>query len=115
MVAINFTMFPDKVENGEKNQTIRESAKVSIGTKLQLYTGMRTKACRKLKDAVCKSVTRVILAERFAIAHGNTVTTGIYLDDFARTDGFVDYVHMWKFFKLRANQNEEFHGWLIKW
>lgn len=115
MTAINFTMFIDKVENGTKTQTIRADTKVKAGDALQLYTGMRTKACRLLKHTICKSVTSVILMSRLAQPHGNVALTGIYLEEFAHADGFATYADMWAFFEKRANADGEFHGKVIKW
>jgi hypothetical protein len=54
MPAYNFQkQFAPLVQSGEKRQTIRTLGKRSHaqpGNKLQLYTGMRTKQCRKLVD-----------------------------------------------------------------
>ncbi len=61
MPALNFKVFIDKIESGEKCQTIRQQYKRPIkpGDKLYLYTGMRTKNCRKLGEAVCDSVEEI--------------------------------------------------------
>ena len=51
MPALNFKkQFAEKVETGEKRQTVRAKRKRAfvVGDKLYLYTGMRTKYCRKL-------------------------------------------------------------------
>jgi hypothetical protein len=65
MVEINFSeQFAERVKSGDKRQTIRRSKKCGPGDTLQLYTGQRTKACRKLRDAVCKDVTYVGLTAR---------------------------------------------------
>lgn len=115
MTALNFTMFPEKVEDGTKRQTIRTDTRVMAGDALQLYTGLRTKACRKLRDAVCNSVQSVVLMERIAIPHGNVSLTGIYLEEFAHADGFASYADMWAFFSKRANADGEYRGKIIKW
>lgn len=114
MVAFNFKKhFAILVEKGMKRQTIRESARgVSSGKAMQLYYGQRTKQCHKLMDAVCKSTCTIILRSNQAA----TTSGGIDdLDAFARKDGFIDYGEMWKFFEPRADENGEFHGWLIEW
>ena len=65
MVAINFSaQFADAVASGQKTQTIRRSARAAAGQVLQLYTGQRTKACRKLADAICVDCTYVGLTAR---------------------------------------------------
>lgn len=54
MVAYNFqAQFADAVHRGFKRQTIRAPRKhghVQAGAPVQLYTGMRTRGCRKLID-----------------------------------------------------------------
>lgn len=113
MVAINFKKnFAALVEKGIKRQTIRENTKASSGKALQLYYGQRTRQCRKLLDAVCKATCPITLKQNQA----TTACGGVGdLDAFARKDGFIDYVDMWKFFEPRADENGEFHGWLIEW
>ena len=64
MPALNFKkQFADKVERGEKRQTIRalraDGRNPQPGQTLFLYTGMRTKSCRKLGEAVCSSVEQI--------------------------------------------------------
>lgn len=114
MVAINFSpQFADPVERGEKRQTIRRKAKGEPGTALQLYTGMRTKACRKLRDAVCKDVTYVGLTER-GVSLGNVSRFPRDIDEFARLDGFKDYAEMWAWFSSRYETNS-FTGYIIRW
>lgn len=53
---VNFSVFIDKILSGEKRQTIRRASpkweNVKVGDKLTLYTGLRTKQCRKLGEAV---------------------------------------------------------------
>lgn len=64
MVAYNFqAQFADDVEHGFKTQTIRRDARCKSGDKLQLYTGQRTKNCRKLCDAICKRVTPIKICD----------------------------------------------------
>ena len=49
MVAINFSpQFAGIVASGAKKQTIRKKNRFRIGDRLQLYTGQRTKNCKKL-------------------------------------------------------------------
>lgn len=59
MVAYNFQyQFAELVETGKKRQTIRPKGRrrhALPGEQLQLYTGMRTKSCRKLTDAICEA------------------------------------------------------------
>lgn len=52
MAAYNFkSQFVPKIESGEKTQTVRRIGKrvhAKPGQPVQLYTGMRTKKCRKI-------------------------------------------------------------------
>ncbi len=59
MPAINFkAQFASDVELGIKRQSIRPRGKrvYKVGDKLTLYTGQRTKACRKLGTAIISEV-----------------------------------------------------------
>lgn len=59
MPAYNFkARFADDVESGQKRLTIRRRRKypTHVGDMLFLYTGQRTKACRKLGEHVCKGL-----------------------------------------------------------
>lgn len=114
MVAINFSaQFADRVQRGEKRQTIRRGRKCEAGAALQLYTGQRTKACRKLGDAVCKDVTYVGLTAR-GVTLGDKSKFPSDIDEFARADGFADYAEMWKWFSERYETNS-FTGYVIRW
>lgn len=116
MVAINFMGWKAPVvEDGSCRQTIRENTKARAGCELQLYYGLRTKACRKLRDARCVSVQPVILMKTVVQPFGGVALIGIYLEEFAKADGFKTYVDMWAFFEGRADKNGEFNGFLIKW
>lgn len=63
MVAYNFKkQFVPLVESGVKRQTIRALGKrrhAQQGDALTLYTGQRTKHCRRLLDTLCSSVTTI--------------------------------------------------------
>lgn len=116
MAALNFSPeFAPLVEARTKRQTIRRSDRVRVGQRLQLYTGQRTKACRKLvdPDPVCTVVTYVHLSAD-DIVLGNVKHAPRNFDDFARADGFADYAAMWKWFSERYGV-DHFRGHLIKW
>lgn len=114
MVAINFSeQFATRVERGEKRQTIRRGLRCKAGDALQLYTGQRTKKCRKLLDAVCRDVTYVGLTAR-GVTLGDKTRFPSDIDDFARLDGFDDYAAMWKWFSERYETNS-FTGHIIRW
>lgn len=114
MVAINFSeQFATRVERGEKRQTIRRTRKCEPGAALQLYTGQRTKKCRKLMDAVCRDVTYVGLTAR-GVTLGDVTRFPRDIDEFARLDGFESYAEMWKWFSERYDTNS-FTGHIIRW
>ncbi len=114
MVALNFqNQFAADVAAGRKTQTIRRSARVSAGQNIQLYTGQRTKACRKLGDAVCIDCTYIGMTAR-GITLGDKSRFPSNTDDFARADGFPDFAAMWKWFRDRYDTNS-FTGHIIRW
>lgn len=117
MVALNFkAQFADAVASGSKKQTIRAFRKDNrdpqYGDALQLYTGMRTKQCRKLRDAKVARVTAVDIYEN-GVVHGDRGLTPRELENFARNDGFPSFGHMTDFFK--AEHGLPFRGLLIEW
>lgn len=108
---VNFTVFIDKILSGEKRQTIRRAspkwANVKAGDKLTLYTGLRTKQCRKLGEAVVESIGKVVFYRAGLIAvvtlYGENWLTEFWLtedevDELVRRDGFGDVHDFWKFF-----------------
>lgn len=123
MVAINFKKeFSGEVERGIKCQTIRANdrkGQIRPGVRLQLYTGMRTKSCRKLieTDPICLSVTPI------KISHENVTIWdtlfGVYQEiridseKLARADGFQTMRDMFCFFDKQYGL--PFSGVLIKW
>lgn len=116
MVALNFSPeFAPLVEARKKTQTIRRSARARPGQRLQLYTGQRTKECRKLvdPDPVCQDVTYVGLTER-GVTLGDKSRFPSDIDDFARLDGFESYAAMWKWFSERYETNS-FTGYVTRW
>lgn len=65
MVAFNFKKeFAPEVEAGSKSMTIRAKQRAKVGDRLQLYTGMRTKACRLLGEATCTGLAAVTVTAR---------------------------------------------------
>ena len=97
MVAINFTVFVDKVESGEKRRTIRRKPRCKPGDRLQLYTGMMHKGCRKLRDAICTNVQKITLYETHLYVGDLLMIESA--EDFARLDGFRDFEHMVGWFR----------------
>ena len=118
MVAYSFkAQFADLVATGRKRQAIRAPRKrhARPGEPIQLYTGMRTKACRKLvePDPVCRSV------EPISIKHGHVLVGEhpVTWEDtvaFAHADGFNSVAAFLDFFDALPS-GDGFQGVLIKW
>lgn len=123
MVAINFSpRFAPLVEAGTKRQTIRRTARCRPGDRLQLYTGQRTKSCRKLvnPDPTCLMTYPCEILSDGVIVGDLRSRIGIERilsptpDDFARADGFRDYDDMLAWFRNRYGPGE-FVGRVIRW
>ncbi|MBO5781044.1 MAG: hypothetical protein J6R08_01085 [Opitutales bacterium] len=121
---VNFTVFIDKILSGEKRQTIRKAGKkwenVKVGDKLTLYTGLRTKQCRKLGEAEVESIEdikieshkrnegiwgRVKIKGKFIPAH--KILELAEADGFTWIDDFLEFFH--------DHYGENFTGKIIKW
>ncbi len=123
MVAYSFQkQFAPQILARTKRQTIR-----ALGTRrharpdefVQLYTGMRTKHCRLIYEAVCTSVEPITLDLRdhwirFP-ATGVHYTKTRDLDFFARLDGFAGWSEMLAFWAKHHPGVPRFDGVLIKW
>jgi hypothetical protein len=114
MVAFNFQeQFVDDVTSGRKTQTIRQKARAREGDMLQLYTGQRTKSCRKIADAICLGSTYIGMTE-YGVTFGDKSPFPSYIDEFARADGFENYAAMWKWFSERY-KTQSFTGYITRW
>lgn len=106
MVAYSFKkQFADIVESGKKLHTIRAPRKnghAKPGQNLQLYTGMRTKVCRKLVavDPICWDVFDIkIDAETQLIWINNSKLSPDQDWQLIKGDGFNRTEDFWEFFK----------------
>jgi len=122
MPLYNFQkQFAAAVESGEKRQTIRAKRKnrPQVGQTAFLYTGARTKACRKLGEAEIVEVCPVLIGSKgLIINYGEDIGECIEnepqdIDYFAREDGFKDWPEMRDWF-LKTH-GLPFEGDLIKW
>jgi hypothetical protein len=121
MPALNFDKrFSGMVLSGTKTQTIRKPRKhpFKVGQTAYLYTGMRTKNCRKLGGG---GITRVLPIE---IASDTVVFPGAFegyevafmgdtLELFARDDGFESWEEMREWF--RETYGLPFRVVLVEW
>jgi len=118
MPALNFKKeFAEKVESGEKRQTIRALRKDGRnprnGQTLYLYVGMRTKGCRKLGEATCKSVEPIAIEENGDIFIGVEYVPPVEASNMMIRDGFNSRLEFYEFFK--KTHGLPFYGLLIKW
>lgn len=123
MVAYSFQgRFVGAIQAGTKTQTIRAHRKrrhVRPGERIQLYAGMRTKACRKIRpDVVCLRVVPIIL-HRNGGGYNRIQIDGVALprrehDTFAKADGFQSAKDMACFWR-DTHASRVFHGVLIEW
>ncbi len=118
MPALNFQkQFADKVESGKKRQTIRALRKdgrnPQQGQTLYLYTGMRTKGCRKLGEAICKDVPEIYINSYGQVVIGTNFLTLTETNKLSKDDGFNTIADFIDFF--RQTHGLPFDGLLIKW
>lgn len=116
MPALNFKkQFAPAVESGVKCQTIRASRKrpIHAGDWLYLFTGMRTKSCRKLGEFRCTRAVEVFLGTDTAVVDGVQLCP-IGRHQFAEADGFGSFQEMTAFFGSQHGPLP-FAGHLIEW
>lgn len=129
MVAINFKdEFVFVIDAGIKRRTIRQIRKTGNpepGKPLQLYTGMRTLSCEKIREVTCTRVRPVEIDHMGVTLDGRKLYAGDspayqggpndeeYDGDFARADGFDTFTDMAEFF--RKQYGLPFKGQLIEW
>ena len=120
MPALNFqARFADDVESGVKPQSIRAWRKrpFKLNDRVYLYTGMRTKACRKLGESDCIAVEPVTIrrveGSCVAIIVGKQLLTRGQAEQVARDDGFDTLDEFAAFFV--SGDEGTFSGQLIRW
>jgi len=120
MPAYNFKeRFAADVETGSKRQTIRHTRKrpTKPGDTLYLYVGMRTKRCRKLREAICESVVPILIMGLYNITlypednERRRALSGPEIDQLAQDDGFASAAEFVGFFWKEL----PFKGEIIRW
>lgn len=123
MVAYSFkSRFGPPILAGTKAQTIRaeragKSRHARPGELVQLYTGMRTRQCRRLGEARCLEVSAVKIDLLLSVLIVGDVCFGgpKALDQFARQDGFADWHDLVDFWVAEHPGVDLFEGVLIRW
>lgn len=124
MVAYSFkSQFVMPILAGAKRQTIRAPRKgrsrhARPGDDLQLYTAMRTKYCTMIGRAQCCAVFTVTLdftPDNRVMTAGTVLASGRALDEFARMDGFADWIELRTFWAKEHPGANYFNGVLIRW
>jgi hypothetical protein len=123
MPAYNFQKrFVVPIRRGTKTNTIRRIGKrrhAQIGERIQLYTGMRTRHCKKIvADRICSRVSDI----EITIGDSNFQSIdidGVFLPRarwlaFAKRDGFESVGDFHELFK-RMHGVGTFRGVLIQW
>lgn len=130
MVAYSFKKrFGPPILAGTKAQTIRGDRKrhARPGEPVQLFTGMRTKYCKRLGDPTCRSVNPI----RIEFPRAQTtpeilifepdgslkrrIVEPTALARFAQADGFTDFDDMHAFWCAEHPGTTTFNGILICW
>ena len=121
MPALNFNKrFVPSVELGlydqenpkGKRQTIRAGSRFTFGDRIYLYTGMRTKQCRKLGESTAKIVLPIRLSSSGGVLAGKRIDFE-ELTRIAKKDGFLTATEMLDWFE--KTHGLPFSGQLIRW
>ncbi|WP_342106352.1 hypothetical protein [Methylobacterium sp. SI9] len=123
MVAYSFKkQFGPPILAGTKAQTIRaeragRSRHARPGELVQLYTGMRTRQCRRLGEAQCVEVLpiKMDLIVGLVVAGDGWIREPGDLHAFAQRDGFPDWWELVAFWTAEHPGVDLFKGVLIRW
>ena len=118
MPALNFKkQFAQSVNLGTKRQTIRRYRKdgrdPKPGDKLYLYTGMRTKNCKRLLVAKCVCTCYIVINNKKNITLDGKPLNKSEIINLALKDGFDNLNDFISFFE--KNHELPFCGLLICW
>jgi len=105
-----------------KRHTIRADRKrhARPGEEIQLYRGMRTKSCFLIGRARCTAIHRIELVFRGKrrgvwIDGTRTAATPAARDEFARRDGFENWVGLAAFWEENHGDPPSWDGVIIHW
>lgn len=115
MVAFNFSPeFADAVTSGDKCQTVRKTQRAKRGDAIQLYTGQRTKKCRKLRSDTTLCYVDYVHIALDGLTFGDKEKHPGNADAFARRDGFKDFSDMLAWFQKKYGSTH-FVGYVHRW
>ncbi|AFY39910.1 hypothetical protein Lepto7376_3736 [[Leptolyngbya] sp. PCC 7376] len=127
MSALNFKkQFVPLIESGEKRQTIRcRKRPIKVGERLYLYTGQRTKSCRKIAESICGKTHDFVLSKYQLDDYARIFIDGeqicnAHIRELAFRDGFETVEDFVQFFltspKVETKSRvTSFSGQIIKW
>jgi hypothetical protein len=115
MVAFSFRPeFVNKILSGEKQSTIRSTKRCEVGDMMQLYTGLRTKECKKLIEVLCIGVAPILISAyslwKLGETEGNVKPSVAPLHE---QEGFMNVCDMVAFF--REEYGLPYRGWIHAW
>ncbi|MHA7818008.1 MAG: hypothetical protein ACX93N_16160 [Pseudohaliea sp.] len=116
MPALNFKPeFVPAIEADEKRQTIRPKRKwpIRTGDSLYLFTGMRTRSCRRIGVATCLLERDITIKENGTILVEGQAIYRRSAERLAIADGFSGLPALLDFFERQYGL--PFHGQLIEW
>lgn len=125
MPVYNFQkQFAPLVESGQKPCTIRQTDKgAKVGDTAYLYTGQRTKQCRKLGEGTIVAVSPIkiwviylwgpVVEVRYSDKIESMRYVGYHLQNFAKNDGFQSADEMVSWFDNQYGL--PFNGFLHEW
>jgi hypothetical protein len=106
--------FVPKILSGEKQSTIRSTKRCGVGDKMQLYTGLRTKKCKKLMEVICIGVAPIVISAssvwKMGKTEGNVKPSVAPLHE---QEGFMNVRDMMDFF--RQQYGLPYRGWIHAW
>ena len=115
MTLFNFQPdFVDKIRKGEKLSTIRKTKRCKVGDTMQLYTGLRTKSCKKIMDVECIGVAPIIISAHSIWKLGDTegnINPGVA--PLHEQEGFLNAQDFVEFF--RKKYGLPFRGFIHAW
>lgn len=111
MPALNYQKeLAPKILSGEKPFTLRDHRKdgrdPKIGETLFMFTGQRSKQCKKFAERRCRFTVTISLGYcRVAIPGLTELLWPDHLENFARLDGFASYAAFCKFHGVRVGMS----------